>query len=879
MANGPAQSADTFGPNNDGFYANGHTTFTTLEGKPVVSTTPVYGTPWNVSNVTSPFFPSHAIDGTRWDQFFPYRFIVIDVTQNNAIVNGAAPSTLNIQVSKGTSSSTINISNWGSQWIFELPITPQQLNIQDTFAINTTATLRGILEEHNGVKFKMINAAGTFGIWPNRADVPAPPQTPPSVLQSVFGGTIAAAGNLASSVQGIVNTATGNHPASTPITPRPESINDGLVTTGYYCASTLQQFLEQYAEAKKNPKNAGWRLVFDVPKQNQSFIVTPMQYTWRQDVSKAMEIQFSMQLKAWRRINLNERVKVTSPNITPLSPGILQRIMNTLFAARQTVSSALNLIGAVRSDVEAPLEALRQTTLLVKGIAGAFVTAADLPNQIISAYKSSLASTFSTMNTSSLTGDAATNTNTAVTLNTLNKSTANNEGLSVNAVNNGQLGTSASQSQSANPALNMFSNPAANFLLLDQLPVNSLTLDNAQQNAVNAAIAAANALTINDLKQFRSTIQTLALQLSNNFGTGDAFYSKVYNFPAPISRIVPISLDNYELLDCLYDTMQSYDLLTASTQIDDNDTETNMEYVAGLANNSGIQFNIPNSMIVAPVPFGLTVEGIAARYLGDPQRWIEIVTLNNLREPYIDENGFQVHFLSNATGRQVVVADASQLYLQQAVLIQSATQIPSARLITGIQRLSNTSYLITFDGLPNLNNFLLVDQAYIQAYLPGTVNSQQKIFIPSDVNIPNNPNIIVPSLASADPLEGLSMVDLLLTSSGDIAVNSYGDFRYSYGMTNLIQALMIKFGTVAGSVLLHPEFGVGVRPGTSIATLSAQDLFNSINQQVTQDPRFQSVSGLQLIQNGPTLSINLQIQLANQAGVFPLSFKLTNNTD
>ncbi len=830
--------------------------------------------PWQSSSIASPFFPFINIDPTRWNQLFPYRLVVIDVTNNNLVVNGGKPSDLAINVTKGNGTTTIiDYVGFGAQWVFELPISPQQLSIQDIFAINTSATLRGIIEEHNGVKFKMINASGTMGVWPGRGSVTAPP-TSPTILQSVFGGTLEAFGNLANQVQSTLNVATGNSAASKPITPQPETSTNGLISTGYYFAMKLQQFLEQYAEAKKDPANAGWRLVFDIPKQNQSYIVTPMSYTWQQSQNKSMEILYTMQLKAWRRIDLNNKPFVAEPGVSALTPGILNRVLNTLYQAQVTVASAINLIGAVRSDVEAPITALQQTTLLVKGLAGAVITAANLPAQLVTDYKSAISTFFTSLSINSLTGQASVKAAVIAPLQNLQNSIIKTEGLSVNAVANGQIGTTAVQAQPGDPAFNIFSQPATNFLLFDQVPVNSLVLTPAQQQAVNTAISNANALTVSDLKGFRATIQTLALQLSNNFGTGDAFVSKVYNLPAPITRVTPISISNYEILNDLYDTMAAYDLLTASTQINDDTNLTNMEYVASLAAPSGIEFNVPNSKIIVPVPFGLTMEGIASRYLGDPQRWLEIATLNSLREPYIDENGFQLPLLSNANGNYVTVSSSTNLFLGQTVMLMAVGQMPVARLILGIDQLSATSVLLTLDGLPNLNNFTTANSAYIQAYLPATVNSQQTIYVPSDIPVNVVPNITVPPIASADPLTGLSEVDLLLTDTGDLAVNVYGDFRYSYGLTNLIQALRIKFGTVAGTVLLHPEFGLGVRPGTVNSDIQVQQLFNSVNQLIAADNRFAGLSNLQIVLNGPVLTINLGVVLAGSNGVFPLSFTL-----
>lgn len=825
-------------------------------------------TPWSGSP-PSTFFKFITIKPDRWDQLFPYRLIVIDSRKGNQVVGGSASTS--ITVKGGSTNAIVNFEPLGRQWIFSLPITPGQLSIMDQYAISTTATLRGVLEEHGGLKFKMINASGTMGVWPYRQSVTNPPQSP-SILQSVFGGTIEAFGNVLDQVQKVINTATGNHPANKPVSKRPEDVPGFSTSTGYYHAMALQQFLEQYAEAKKNPANVGWRLVFDIPKQNTSYVVTPMQYTWQQNATKPLEILYNFQLKGWRRIDLQEKISPTKPDIQPISPGILQRILNTISEARQATSSATNLIGAVRSDLETPLDVLRQTSLFVKDLAGVAITAADLPFQLQRDYASSIAASLAILASSI----SSTNSDPTVrsSLNSIVASQNRSEGLTLDAVSGGQLGTAAQIAKSLDPSNNVFSQPEKNFTLMDQAPVVSLSLTDAQQAAIDQAIDDARQTTVDTLKQYRATIQQLALQLSNSFGTGSAYYNQVYGLPPPTPRIQPITLDEYDLLDNLYEVMQSYDILCATTQIDDQNKQTNMDYVAGLADTSGIPFNVPNSKILAPVPFGLTIEGIALRYLGDAQRWLEIVTLNNLRDPYIDENGFQLVLLSNATGRQITVDSQDNLYIGQRVLLMSQTQTPSARVILGIDRLSDTSFLLTLDGLPNLDNFVTADGAFLQAYLPGTVNSQQKIFIPSDLPVPNDPNIVVPPSTSGDPLTGMSKVDWLLTDTGDLAVNNYGDFRYASGITNIIQALKIKIGTKKGTVLTHPEFGLGLKAGVMNSDITVQDIYNSLTKLIEEDPRFQGLDNLQVTLNGPTLNLNMGVVLAGQSGVFPVNFNL-----
>lgn len=823
--------------------------------------------PWVTGGTksTSRFFAPIPIDKERWDQLYPYRLIVIDTKTGQPVGGKIAPD---VDVAIGQS--IVTFKPLGSIWEFRLPISPQQLSISDQYAINTTATLRGVVEEHNGIKFKGINMSGTFGVWPYREAITKPP-TSPGLIRSLLGGTLEGIGEVVSSVTSVINTITSGSPANKPITIRPELSSAGPTSTGYYMAMAMQQFLEQYAEAKKDPKNASWRLVFDIQKQNTAYVVTPMQFQWQQSANKPMEITYALNLKAWRRIKLDS-LKPVKADVQTISPGILQRILNTLTQARQVAAAAYDLIGAVRSDVDKPLEVLRQTTLFVKDLAGVAATAADLPSQIAQDYSSAIKS--SILGNSDNIRDASTDSGTRQALSDMQAESALNEGLSASAVASGQLGSTSASYSSINPSNNVFDQPARYFDLLDNVPVYSLSLTSAQQAVIDELLAESRQITVDDLKQFRAIIQDLALQISNYFGAGDAFYSQIYGRPAPTVRLDAMTLDEYTILASFYEVMQSFDILTATSYIDDLQKQSNMDYVAGLADDANIPFEVPNSKILTPVPFGLTIEGIAMRYLGDAQRWIEIATLNNLREPYIDENGFQLSLLSNATGRQITVSQVDNLYEGQRVILRSATQVPTARRILGIDRLSDTSFLLTLDGEPNLDSFTTIDKAYLQAYLPGTVNSQQKIWMPNDAQAPQDPRIVPPPSTTADPLVGMSGVDLLLTESGDLATNSYGDFRLAAGMTNLIQALKIKLGTIRGTILLHPEFGLGVRVGTLNSQINVQEIYKSIYETVTQDLRFAGIQTLQIRLNGPTLTINMTVVLAGNNGVFPLTFDL-----
>lgn len=839
--------------------------------------------PWVRSQVNSSFFHYIDIEAERWNQLFPYRLLVIDTLNNNRPVgNGGAVNNANnngvVALVKGAQqgTSTLSFTPFANSWVFNLPIGPQQLSITDQYAINTSATLRGVLEEHNGVKFKIINASGTMGVWSSRPSVTNPPQSP-NVLQSVFGGTISAATDLATQVQRTVNTFTTNSPNSKPTNFDPATTFPGLGSTGYYQAMLLTQFLEQYAEAKKDPANSSWRLVFDIPKQNTSYVVTPMSYTWQQSVQKTMEIMYQMQFKAWRRIVLDQAVTINPANAYTITPGILQRILNGITEARLTMSSAIGVIGAVTSDVNNVFSILSQTALFVKDALGVVVAASDLPSSIVKDYNSAIQN-FVFQNSSTVSAALKTSAG-AAAVGAIVAASKQRNGISQSAASSGQLGNNIANSQQTGAAANIFNNSNAYVDLLDQVPTNKLVLNTAQQNKLNS-ILNNTTLTVQQLKNNASAIQALAIQLEDYFGAGSDLYSQIYNITPPQSRTQPMSIPEFLILDTLYDFIQSVNILTATTQVTENNIIASLDYIAGLANQSEIPFNIPTSKVIVPVPYGATIEAIAARYLGDPQRWLEIATLNKLEEPYIDESGFQLPLLSNAIGRQVIVANNDNLYLGQTVLLRSTTQIQQARKIDSITQLPNgNGYILTLNGAPDLGVFTLSSNAYVQAYLPNTVNSQQKIYIPSDLSpaqLQGQVNIPLPSVVtlSGDPLAQISGVDWLLDETGDIVIDAYGNFSLSYGMTNIIQALRILFTTQINSFLLEPEYGLGISPGTSISDLNIQQLYKQINAQIQSDPRFAGVSSLQILANPPKLTISLGIQVQGQTGIFPVAFEL-----
>jgi len=821
--------------------------------------------PWKNANDEEVFFSPVVLDPKKADVLFPYRLVVYDVKLGKIVGGGDLPD-LKIKHNANTGGVQYTIGS-RSSWIFTLPITPQQLNITDEFAVNTTATMRGVVEEHNGVKFKTISASGTTGIWPTRSTF----EDPNPAGLSLFGGTLSAIGGVTSAF----NTLKSGSKAS-PTAPRPEDSPDELERTGYYQAMLLQQFLEQYAIAKKNPANKDWRLVFDCPKTSESFVVTPVQYTVSRSQRSPGEFLYSMQFKAWKRIIINGGTENKGKSPIPLSKDFFQKTVTTLDNARSLMSASVNVVKAARADYRQVFDQVRKVTLLAKDLGGFVKSVSDFPNQFGKDLKSASkkwASDLKSDEVSSLKGKSGQKNSAIVSAIAANR--INNEGVSDDQINAGLLGKQAKDANAASSLNKVFDEPEANFDLLNSIPIDDLDLTPQQRDKIQEEIDSNSLISIEEVKEIKNNMQSLILDLTNNFGAGDAFFSKVYGRPEPKERATPMTLEEFELVKGLEDAVLQLNILTATRDLDDSKKETPLEYVGGLANDSEIPFDSSSTAkILVPVPYGLTIEQISARYLKNPDRYNEIVTLNNLRSPYIDEDGFYYNLLSNGDGRQFNISTKENLYIGQKIQLSSNTVPVFIRKITAIEKITDTNYLLTVDGEDNLSILKLADVAKIKSYLPGTINSQNQIYIPSDKVTPSEARTFDIPFLKDDPLTGLSKIDWLLDENGDVVVNSFGEMSLANGTTNLVQSLKMKVMTQKGTILSNPEFGLGLQPGISVADADIQNILKDLRDMVLQDSRFQAIENIEVNILPPEVSITISAVLADGRGIFPINFSV-----
>ncbi len=806
-------------------------------------------------DISDAFWTQLPIDTRRFNKLYPYQFLVV-------------------RSESGTGDATSFHIEPG--WGHTLSLPPEALSTNTPFAISTSATLGGIIEQHNGAPFKMISISGTTGHLPGRDA--AVQQLGFSFAQTIAGGTVAQVNRVVGDFKATVASATGT-PITNPNVHNESEFEDAnalvSATSGYNQMRLLKRFFERYAAIKKTVEGRNLHLAFAAWKDEEVFLVTPTNFSVNRDGSSPFEYKYNIGLKAWRRITLevsNSLGVLPSPLLR--SPNRLAQVLNTLRNARQTVQSITKVAEAAMGDVEHLLfEPLRESILFVKDVMGLGLTVADLPHAIKARVH---AAWVEFHGTDTATASGARQTSDRVkNWNTDGRMTAN----LVASMTSSKNKTAKNKALDLSSSASLFNNKllgrqAGGLEALDNIDIGVMKLPSVVKQQIAVERSRVRNLTRADFEAKRDTIQNAYNILAVVLGAGNETFEETYGVIATPIKDEPTDTD-WDTLNAINDSLIAFDSLAATGDNEPTAREDRIEVMAALNRRSGIAFKIPRSKFAVPFPYGTTLEGLSKTYLGDPDRWPEIVALNGLQVPYIDETGWDVPLLVNGSGAEVVV-DADQLsriYIGQTVYILSRTVRKTQRRVIGIA-VHGTSMVLTLDGTANMGQFTTADEAILAAFLPDTVNSQQLIYIPSDKE-PSEDGFItksIPGVSEFDPMVAVCGVDLLLDNHNDLVLTPEGETRYAVGLTNLIQGLRIELGVKRGDLLQHPDYGLPLEVGMSVADFDAKDTLTSVRRMLSSNPAISAINAAQVIQKGPVASINASVSVTGVAQAIPVSF-------
>jgi hypothetical protein len=452
------------------------------------------------------------------------------------------------------------------------------------------------------------------------------------------------------------------------------------------------------------------------------------------------------------------------------------------------------------------------------------------------------------------------------------------------------LDTFIEQQRLSTIANNPFSGSATYYRfypVFDSMPIEQISLTHEERDLLSRKRRQVSAFTKTDFLKIKRDITAYRDYLADSVGLADQDYNRVYDRGAAASQVAPTAAD-MNLMLVLQEQLNSVNFILANLFA--VDAAVDPFALAKLnANNPDVAIGEYKSGYLVKLNFGEDLQGLATRYLGDPNRWIDIAIANGLREPYVDEIGEQLFFLANGRGSQINMraVDSSgrqninKFYINQLAFIQSAAvPFPSQRLITDIKEVPVSGEIIlTLSGDANLDAYRLADQASIRIFKPSTVNSSQYVLIPTPASLDNTRSDEIPWFQVSSPAdEKKTKIDMAIGDDGKLLLTPNGDVALSYGLANGIQAVKLKLMAERGSNRYHPTFGLVniIGSANTDETDAKNALITSISEQIQADPRFDRIESLSVERNlagsAVAYNINLVVRLAGSNTLIPISF-------
>lgn len=425
------------------------------------------------------------------------------------------------------------------------------------------------------------------------------------------------------------------------------------------------------------------------------------------------------------------------------------------------------------------------------------------------------------------------------------------------------------------------------YSVFDNIKLQSIPLTNEEQTLVTNRRTALQLFSKIDFLNIKKTLRSYRDQIADTVGLSDPDYNNVYD-RAPIKAQNTASTVDLNLMQIIEQQLSAVDFILSNLFA--VDTAIDPFALARLnAQNPDINIGQHRSGKLVKLNAKEDLPSLAKRFLGNPDKWIDIAIANGLKEPYVDEIGVQLFFLANGKANQINIAaidssgveNINRFFINQFVLIKSDTNpFPTQRVITGIKQIPLSGEIIlTVSGDANMDQYLLAANASIRVFKPNTINSSQYILIPSEKKLSNVRTDEIPwFLTGSAADEKNTKIDIAVSETGGLLLTSNGDLALSYGLDNAIQAIRAKMLTEQGTNRRHPKFGLINLMGTSTnqSEEAKNALVKAINSQISADSRFDRIQSLDVTRNASITAVAydvaLVVKLAGSNTFLPITF-------
>lgn len=802
------------------------------------------------SAYTDAFFNYYEVDGADYNQIYGYQ---LAITESGKVLK-----------------------------YISFPINPTNIQMSTPVASTVTVTLRGVNEDHGGAPLRNIRISGTSGVFHgSSSSVGYGRQDGSSSIDYLFRNTIQAVSRVRDQAQRLTQTITGG------VTAQSGPLNYDLTNdvtlqrkTGYYWFHQLMRFLDYYVAKKKTRAGKDLRLTLCMNKDRMYYDVILRGYSWAKQPG-TIEYNYQLDLEAYRRRPTSPLGEASAKAKRPsqvTSVSTLASVIGGIREGRKLLAQSADVLRGIRADAEESFfTPLREVILAAGQVAGIVSTIADFPQSIVNSAKAAIESALKDVG--AITQEKRDSVSSTLKSFNLRSDDTRAQGtpLDDKLVQQSQDGLSetAPRTESANPVEKAFQDPTKFVAVFEEFSPDDLNLPEATLDAIASERERVSLLDIPDYRARRERLRSFAASVSAALGGRSEGYEAIYGRQGVDPTFRVLSVDDMMLLSQINDVLMGVDQLIAAIQdASPSPDDDYFLFYRDQAQASGLQFQDAASKFFVPFPVGASLQQLALQYLNDSNRWQEIAAINGLKEPYIDEEGFTVPLIANSTPGSVQVATDDGLYVGQVVDVQSDSAPTVTRKIRSVEKIQTNQYLVTLEG-GNTAGYTTAANARLKAFRPDTVNSRRLIAIPSPeaVTVPGQIRL-TPGREDLNNIGQVAKVDFLVDSSGQMVLNGNGDVVLAYGIQNLTQAALMRVLTPAGSLLQDPTYGNPIRPGTSIATVSAPNVVAALQSQFQDDPRFSGLLAARVKVEGRAAFVDLLLGISGTDVNLPVRTQL-----
>lgn len=430
-----------------------------------------------------------------------------------------------------------------------------------------------------------------------------------------------------------------------------------------------------------------------------------------------------------------------------------------------------------------------------------------------------------------------------------------------------------------NNPLDTLSNFVQILPFLDLISINSLQLSPDEAALRDRETDRIDKLAIEDFRNIIKFLRVKAANKAQEIGLGDADAAKLLGIQQ-VQRKRGATIQDLEDIEQINDVRKfAEQLLFRALR-----TQKRPPDVVSLSN----QLIDPASPVIfddsfvsyVPQPFEISLEHMAQKYLGNRRFWFELVTINNLQPPYVDEIGEKFPLLAPAAANNLIIADTRRqdVPVGTKISIGSHKFREEARIIERTILNENGSMILFLSGKQDVSRFKSSEGAFVRIYAPHTVRANSYILIPS-----RNPSQISTSVPTptSDELRRLDKallqfgVDIARDErSGDAVFDQTGNFKKAAGLANVRQAVLHALKTVRGELPFHPNYGINVNIGGRFFGTTDEALIFSqlLRDTLLADVRFNDIQIARIATTGTGIALTIVVTIAGSTQPLPLSF-------